>query len=202
MRRIAALMAECEDTITSGAIAEERRTHLEKLTKVKDAAIKVAPRTYATTIHDDGARTARWSARWYEQTLNGHEDFSRASPAMMHLTMMLVEPAPKGHVAAIGDCSGAFCQSPLKPRRNTKPSSDRAGSRGRAGTRLHLGSRSQGSTGSVGHVQCEPFLIHGIATALGEHQSKRDTRSHQRESTGRRRRITHTKCSTNPQDMC
>ena len=36
-------MAECEDTITSDAIAEARRTHLEKLRRVKDAVIKVVP---------------------------------------------------------------------------------------------------------------------------------------------------------------
>ena len=34
---------------------------------------------------------------------------------MMHLKMMLVDAALKGHVAAIGDCSGAFYQSPLNP---------------------------------------------------------------------------------------
>ena len=49
MRRIAALMAECEDACTSEAIAEARLIHLEKLTKVKDAVIKVVPRTNATT---------------------------------------------------------------------------------------------------------------------------------------------------------
>ena len=125
MRRIAALMAECEDACTSEAIAEARRIPLEKLTKVKDAVIKVVPRTDATTkpltgrwvdtMHDDGARKARWTTRGYEQTLNGNEDFFSATPAMMHLKMMLVEAALKGHVAAIGDCSGAFYQSPLNP---------------------------------------------------------------------------------------
>ena len=34
---------------------------------------------------------------------------------MMRLKMMLVEAALKGHTAAIEDCSGAFCQSLLKP---------------------------------------------------------------------------------------
>ena len=34
---------------------------------------------------------------------------------MMHLKMMLAEAALKGHVAAIGDCSGAFYQAPLNP---------------------------------------------------------------------------------------
>ena len=125
MRRIAALMAECEDACTSEAIAEARRVHLEKLTKVKDAVIKVVPRTDATTkpltdrwvdtMHDDGARKARWTTRGYEQTLNGNEVFFSATSAMMHLKMMLVEAALKGHVAAIGDCSGAFYQSPLNP---------------------------------------------------------------------------------------
>ena len=123
MRRIAALMAVCEDACTSEAIAEARRIHLEKFTKVKDAVIKVGPRTNATTkpltgrwvdtMHDDGARKARWTTRGYEQTLNGNEDFLSATPAMMHLKMMLVEAALKGHVTAIGDCSGAFYQSPL-----------------------------------------------------------------------------------------
>ena len=35
----------------------------------------------------------------------------------MHLKMMLVDAALKGHVAAIGDCSGAFFQSLLNPDR-------------------------------------------------------------------------------------
>ena len=66
-------------------------------------------------MHDDEARKARWTTRGYEQTLNGNEDFFSATPAMMHLKMMLVDAALKGHVAAIGDCSGAFYQSPLNP---------------------------------------------------------------------------------------
>ena len=85
MRRIAAFMAECEGTNTSKALAEARRIYLEKLTKVKDAVIKVVPRTDATTrpltgrcldtMHHDGARRARWTTRGYEQTLSGNEDF-------------------------------------------------------------------------------------------------------------------------------
>ena len=73
MRRIAALMAECEDTSTSDDIAEARRAHLEKLTKVKDAIVKVVPRNAATTrpltgrwvdtTHDDGARKDWWTTR-------------------------------------------------------------------------------------------------------------------------------------------
>ena len=125
IRRIAALMAECEESSISDDIAQARRAHLEKLTKVKDPIIEVVPRTDATTkpltgrwvdtIHDHGARKARWTTRGYEQTLNGNEDFFSATSAMMHLKMMLVDAALKGHVAAIGDCSGAFYQSPLNP---------------------------------------------------------------------------------------
>ena len=114
------LTAECEDACTSEAIAEARRVHLEKLTKVKDAVIKVVPRTDATTrplrgrwmdtMRDDEARKARWTTPAHEQTLNGNEDFFSATPAMM-----LVEAALKRHVAPIGDCSGVFYQSPLNP---------------------------------------------------------------------------------------
>ena len=66
-------------------------------------------------MHDDGARKARWTTRGNEQTLNGNDDFFSATPAMMHVKMMLVEAALKRHVVAIGDCSGAFYQSPLTP---------------------------------------------------------------------------------------
>ena len=114
-------MAECEDACTSEAIAEARRIHVEKLTKVKGAVIKVVPRTDATArpltgrwvdpTHDNGTRKARWTTRGYEQSLNGNEDVFSATPAMMHLKMMLVEAALKGHVAAIGDCSGVFYHS-------------------------------------------------------------------------------------------
>ena len=58
MRRIAALMAECEDVDASDDIAEARRAHLEKLTNVKDSTIKVVPRTDATTRP---CQVARWT---------------------------------------------------------------------------------------------------------------------------------------------
>ena len=66
-------------------------------------------------MHVDGARKARWTTRGYEQTLTRTDDPFSATPAMMHLKTMLVEAALKGHFAPIGDCSGAFCQSPLNP---------------------------------------------------------------------------------------
>ena len=117
---------ECEDACTSEAIAEARRVHLEKLTKVKDAVIKVVPRTrcdHQTSDRPLGGHHARRRSTEGQvgrrvgtsQTLNGNEDFFSAKPAMMHLKMMLVEAALKGHVAAIGECSGAFYQSPSNP---------------------------------------------------------------------------------------
>ena len=56
MLRISALLAEREGTTTSEAVAEARRRHMKKLTKVKDAVIKVVPRTDATTK----PLTGRW----------------------------------------------------------------------------------------------------------------------------------------------
>ena len=103
---------ECEDTTTPDAIAEARLIHVQKLTKVKEAVIKVVSHPTgrrADTMHDDGARKARCTTRGYEQIL-----LSSAGDEK-HLKMMLVEGALKGHVAAIGDCSGAFNQSLLNP---------------------------------------------------------------------------------------
>ena len=170
MRRIAALMTECEDACTSEAIAEARRctpgeahesqgrSHQSRATHRCDHQTSLTGR-WVDTMHDDGARKARWTTRGYEQTLNGNEDFFSATPAMMHLKMMLVEAALKGHVAAIGDCSGCLLPVTFEPRWNGESSLDRTASRGRAGTRLHLGSRvsfprSQGSAKGLGQLQC------------------------------------------------
>ena len=104
---------------------EARLKHIAKLTKEDGKIVKVVPRAKATSKplsgrwvedqHDDGALKARWTTRGFEQTLQGNEDFFSATPATMHLKMMLVDAARKGHVAAIGDCSGAFYQAPLDP---------------------------------------------------------------------------------------
>ena len=134
-----------------------------------DATTRPLTGRWVDTMHD-GAKRARWTTRGYEQTLNGNEDFFPATPALVHLKMMLVETALKRHVAAIGGCTGAFFQSLWNPRQNRKTSLDRAASRGRAETRLHLGScvsipRSPGSTESVGPVRCErPHKFHGNGT--------------------------------------
>ena len=106
--------------------------HLEKLTKDKDAIIKVASRTDAIvkpdrettrpltgrwmdTIYDEGARKTRWTTWGYEQTPNESEDFSSAVPEPISLKMTLAASTLKEHVAAIGDCNGTFYQSPLNP---------------------------------------------------------------------------------------
>ena len=163
---LTALTTECKELF----ISEARRSHLEKLTRVKDAIIKVAQHIDVTTkplmdqwldtMYDDGARKARWTTRGYEQTSNGSEDFFSSTSAMMHLKMMLVDAALKGHVAAIGDYSGTFYQSSLNPEQRAKFGS--SSSRGRIGTKLHLGSRvtipkSQGNTENLGNIQRERF---------------------------------------------
>ena len=104
---------------------EARLKHVAKITAEGANIVRPVPRSSATTRplsgrwvedqHDDGSLKARWTTRGFEQTLKGHEDFYSATPATQHLKMMLVDAAMKGHVAAIGDCSGAFYQAPLDP---------------------------------------------------------------------------------------
>ena len=121
-----------------------------------------------------------------EQTLNGNEDFFSATPAMMLLKMMLVEAALKGHVAAIGDCSGAFYQSPLNPDWNGKPSLDRAASRGRVGDQTTSGKAVSAFPGLKGapralehsysakvltsSMQMEPVTVQTVACSIVSNQ--------------------------------
>ena len=179
MRRIAAPMAVCEDTITSTAIREARRIHLEKLTKVKDAVIKVVPRT-------------RCDHQTFGRTLGGYHAPRRSKEGQVgdawvranserkqgFLLSNASDDAPQNDVGRGSSeraCGGhrrlqrGHQQVTFEARLNRKPRLDRASSRSRAGTRLHLGSRasiprSQGSTESVGHVQCErSHEFHGDA---------------------------------------
>ena len=151
MRRITAFLTECEKLSISEDIAEAQQSHVEKLTKVEDAIIKVAQRINVTTkplmdqwvdtMYVNGARKARWTARGYEQTTNGNEDFFSETSSMIHLKKMLVDAALEEHVAAIR-CSNWRIQwghLPVSPesRQNGEQSLDRA-SRGRIGTKLHL----------------------------------------------------------------
>ena len=89
-----------------------------KLTKnVKRSEATAAPLSgwWVEGQRGDGAPKARWATGGREQTLKGNSDFSSATPAAVHLKRMLVDAAQKGHVAAIGDCSGAFYRAPLDP---------------------------------------------------------------------------------------
>ena len=161
MRRIAALMAECEDACTSEAIVEARRIHLEKLTKVKDAVIKVVA-------------THRCDHQTPDRPLGGHHARRRSTEGQVDdawvranserkrglLLSKASDDAPQDDVGRGSSertrCGNRRLQRGLlpvtfEPRWNGKPSLDRAASRSRAGTRLHLGSRvsfprSQGST--------------------------------------------------------
>ena len=143
MRRIAALMAECEDACTSEAIAEARRVHLEKLTKVKDAVIKVVPRTDATTKHH--ARRRSTEGQVDDAWIRANSERKRGL-----LLSNASDDAPQDDVGR-GSSERACCGNrrlqrgllPVtsEPRWNGESSLDRSASRGRAGTRVHLGSR-------------------------------------------------------------
>ena len=128
MRRISALLTEREDTTTSDAVAEARRKHMEKLTKVKDAVIKAPPRTDASTrpltgrwvgsVHQDGGRQTRMTTWGYLQT-DGNEDFLDDDSDDKTSQTLLDDVALTGHVVGIGNCNGAFYQaffSPSEPR--------------------------------------------------------------------------------------
>ena len=99
MRRIAALMAECEDTTTSDAIAEARRKHLEKLTNVKD---KVVPRTdHQTpdrTLGGQCARRRREEGQVDDSWVRANSERKRGC-LLGDLKMMLAGAALRWHVA-------------------------------------------------------------------------------------------------------
>ena len=154
MRRNATLMAECKESSTPDDTAEARRTHLEKLTKVKDAIIKVVPRTDAAT-----------------KPLTGHDAWVRAN-AEWKRGLLFSNAGDDASQNDVGRChfEGARCVNqrlqrcllPIasEPGRNREQSFGRASSRGRVRTRLHLGScvsisRPQGSTESLGYIQRE-----------------------------------------------
>jgi len=133
-RRIAAILAVCEAPALQDDeyevergdepdFTEARHLHLEKIAGDGKQIVQVVPRSQATTEPlsgrwvdsrgDDGTLKSRWTGRGFEQRLTGFENHSSGTPATMHLKAMLVNAAYHGHVAALGDCSGAFYQSPL-----------------------------------------------------------------------------------------
>ena len=77
IRRIAALTTECEELSKLGDIAEARQVHLEKLTKDKDAIIKVAPRTDAIVKPD------RETTRPLTSSMDGHYSGQRSEETPM-----------------------------------------------------------------------------------------------------------------------
>jgi hypothetical protein len=100
---------------------DSRAIHLEKITK--PTMVKVVKRTVATSrpltgrwvdvMSDDGVMKSRWTTRGFEQKLEGDENFYSGTPALGHLKVLLTLAEIQGHVAAIGDCGGAFYMSPL-----------------------------------------------------------------------------------------
>ena len=79
---------------------------------------------------------------------------------MMHVNMMLVDAARKGHVVAIEDCSGAFFQSPFHPDGTEGKVWIEPLPEAELGPDNEKGScvgipRTQGRTESVGDMRCE-----------------------------------------------
>ena len=60
--------------------SQKSRTQIIKVVPRTDATTKPLTGRWVDTVHDDGARKARWTTRGYEQTLNGNEDFFSATP--------------------------------------------------------------------------------------------------------------------------
>ena len=69
-------------------------------------------RTACTTTEKE---RARWTTHGYEQNSERKRGYLVSDACDDALEMMLVDATLKGHVVAIGDCSGAFHQAFLKP---------------------------------------------------------------------------------------
>ena len=92
-RQIAEPTAECEDTTTSDALLKHVENTWRNSQKSKMQSSE--SRQVVDSVHDDEERKAKWTTRGYEQTLDGNEDFFSATPAMLHLKMMLIDAAER-----------------------------------------------------------------------------------------------------------
>jgi len=118
-RRIGALLAACLDqteyTATRAAhLAKISKPSMVRVVKTVDAETRPLSGRWVDTIDDNGTPKSRWTTRGFEQHLEGDENFYSGTPALCHLKALLVLAELEGHVAALGDCSGAFYQSPLQ----------------------------------------------------------------------------------------
>jgi hypothetical protein len=119
---ICALQAVCEEALEYDEILKKRQVHVERIAGEGKNIVRVVPRSSATTRVMSGrwvdtADKSRWTTRGYEQRLDGTENHVANTPSLIHLKALLVYAETKGHVAAVGDCSGAFYQAPLKEER-------------------------------------------------------------------------------------
>jgi len=85
-----------------------------RVVKTVDAETRPLSGRWVDTMDDNGTAKSRWTTRGFEQHLEGDENFYSGTPALGHLKALLVLAELEGHVAALGDCSGAFYQSPLQ----------------------------------------------------------------------------------------
>jgi hypothetical protein len=119
---ICALQAVCEEDLEYDEILKKRQVHVERIAGDGQNIVRVVPRSSATTRVMTGrwvdtADKSRWTTRGFEQRLDGTENHVANTPSLIHLKALLVYAETKGHVAAVGDCSGAFYQAPLKEER-------------------------------------------------------------------------------------
>ena len=126
---INALQAICEETpdveeAHLGVEGEDetlrrRQAHIERIAGGGKSSVRVVPRSSVTTWvltgrWVDTMDKSRWTTRTFDQSLDGTENHVANTPALTHLKALLVHAEVRGHVVALGDCSAAFYQAPLK----------------------------------------------------------------------------------------
>ena len=129
---INALQAICEETpeiedTHLGVAGEDetlrkRQAHIERIARGGKSIVRVVSRSSVATRAStgrwvDALDKSRWTTRGFEQSLGGTENHVANTPALTHLKALLVHAEVRGHVVALGDCSGAFYQAPLKEER-------------------------------------------------------------------------------------
>ena len=139
VRRVAALMAECEDTTALPRTVVENSWRNWRMTQQLPSKRCHEPTQtpnltgrWEDSVHDDRGRKARWTKCGYEKTLNGNEDFFSATPAWMHLEIMLVDAALKGARDGNSRLQRGFPPGALFPRHNRTHSVNRVASTSKA----------------------------------------------------------------------
>ena len=97
-------------------LLKNRKAHIEKLRRFN--VFKRIHRSHCksrplTARWVDKHHKSRWTARGYEQFLEGTEDFYSPTPQHTAVKALLVVAEVKDHIVTFGDCEDAFLQSEL-----------------------------------------------------------------------------------------